>query len=132
MTSDNPAEQFEQIITDFDSQVQELARGSRQLIYDVLPRVVEVVWTTQGSAGYGTGPKKMSEHFSWIIPHKNHVNLGFNYGSELLDPENLLEGTGKLMRHVKIRKPEDLDNPALRQLIEVATTHRVPPLLEEG
>jgi hypothetical protein len=76
--------------------------------------------------GYGVGPKKMSEHFCHITFHKNHVNLGFNYGSELPDPEGLLQGSGKLFRHVKITTPEDLSNPALRRLLEVATTHRMP------
>ena len=127
MTEDSQ-EAFEAIINDHSPEIQELARATRALIYEVLPGVVEIVWTQQGSAGYGTGPKKMSEHFSWIIPYKKHVNLGFNYGSELPDPTSLLEGSGKLMRHVKIRVLDDLRNPALRDLIEVATTHRVPPL----
>jgi hypothetical protein len=81
----------------------------------------------QRTAGYGTGPKKSSEQFCWITPHAEHVTLGFYYGAELLDPEGILEGTGRLMRHVKIARPADLDDPALRALIEVATTHRVPP-----
>lgn len=103
--------------------------GSRRraLIYDVLPQTVEVVWPRQGYAGYGTGPKKMTEQFSWIAPHTRHVALGFYYGAELPDPEGLLEGAGKAMRHVKIRGPEDVQNPALRRLIEIGTTHRVPP-----
>jgi hypothetical protein len=54
------------------------------------------------------------------------VNLGFNYGSELPDPEGLLEGTGKLLRHTKITALEKLANPALRQLVVVASTHRMP------
>jgi hypothetical protein len=54
------------------------------------------------------------------------VNLGFNYGTELPDPEGLLQGSGKLLRHVKITTPEDLSNPALRRLVEAATTHRMP------
>jgi len=49
------------------------------------------------------------------------------YGTELPDPAGLLEGTGELMRHVKIRSADALKNPALRQLLEVAITHRVPP-----
>ena len=75
--------------------------------------------------GYGTGPKKQTEHFSWIQPNKAHVNLGFNYGAELPDPDALLEGTGKLFRHVKLRSPEDVAEPSLRRLLETATTYRV-------
>ncbi|MBT2481989.1 DUF1801 domain-containing protein [Streptomyces sp. ISL-94] len=105
-----------------------LALACRALIFDVLPGTVEVVWPRQRTAGYGTGPKKMTEQFCWLAPYTKHVVFGFYYGTELPDPDELLEGTGNPMRHVKIRTPEDLRNPALRQLVETATTHRVPPL----
>lgn len=107
--------------------VSDLALASRALIYDVLPETVEVVCFRQRSAGYGTGPKKMSEQFCWLAPFSKHVVFGFYYGTELPDPEGLLEGTGNPMRHVKIRTSEDLDNPALRRLVEAAGAHRVPP-----
>jgi hypothetical protein len=107
--------------------IRDLAIACRTLIHDVLPETVEVVWPRQRTAGYGTGPKKASEQFCWLAPHTEHVVFGFYYGAELPDPEGILEGTGRLMRHVKIRRAEDLGNPALRDLIEIATTHRVPP-----
>jgi len=118
---------FNEMLASFDPAVQAVAREARVLIYDVLPQVVEVVWTRQKTAGYGTGPKKMTEHFCWIAPYKQHVGLGFNYGSELPDPENLLEGTGKLFRHMRLKTIADVRRPAIRALVEVATTHRVPP-----
>jgi hypothetical protein len=71
------------------------------------------------------GPKKMSEHFCYIAFHKNHVNLGFNQGAELPDPQGLLEGPGKTLRHTKITEPTELENPALRTLLEAATAHRL-------
>ena len=117
---------FEDILAAFSPEVRDLATRARALIKDVMPDVVEVPWPQQQVVGYGIGPKKMSEQFCYISVHKTHVNLGFNYGSELPDPEKLLEGSGKLFRHVKIMKPEDLSNPALRQLLEVASRHRMP------
>lgn len=105
-----------------------LAESVRALILDVLPGAFEIVWTRQGIAGYGTGPKKMTEHFCWIAPAKSHVSLGFNYGAELPDPSELLEGTGRLFRHVKLRAEDDVRAPALRRLVQAATKHRVPPL----
>lgn len=68
----------------------------------------------------------MTEHFCWLMPATNHVTPGFNYGAELPDPKKLLEGTGKLFRHFKVRSDEDLLNPDLYQLIKFATTYRVP------
>lgn len=118
---------FEKVISEFSPDVQHIAREARALIYEILPQVVEVVWDHQKTVGYGTGPKKMSEHFCWIAPYKKHVILGFYYGTELPDPEHVLEGTGKLMRHVKLYTIEDIHKPALGTLIQIATTHRVPP-----
>jgi hypothetical protein len=119
---------FESILSNADPARQDLAKKIRALIYQVMPQVTEVVWTQQKNAGYGTGPKKMSEHFCWIAPFQHHVLLGFNYGSELPDPTHLLEGTGKLFRHVKLRSADELHNPAVRTLLEVASKYRVPPL----
>ncbi len=120
-------EPFTDMVASFPAPIPELALASRALILDVVPRAVEVVWPQQKTAGYGTGPKKMTEQFCWLAPYPKHVVFGFYYGTELPDPEGLLEGTGRLMRHVKIRRPEDLDRPALRDLVTAASTHRVPP-----
>ncbi len=120
------SEGFDEILAESSPRVRRLATRTRALIRDVMPDVVEVPWTRQRVVGYGVGPRKMSEHFCYIAFHRNHVNLGFNYGSELPDPEGLLQGPGKLLRHVKISSPEDPSNPALRRLLEVASTHRMP------
>jgi hypothetical protein len=48
------------------------------------------------------------------------------YGAELPDPHKQLGGSGKLLRHVQITQPEELDNPALRELLEVASKYRMP------
>lgn len=122
---------FDEVIKQYSPEIQALVLKVRALIITIMPSVCEVVWIKQRTMGYGTGPKKMSEHFCWIAPTKQHVDIGFNYGSELPDPAHLLEGTGKLFRHVKIHSDEDLKNPALRDLITTATKHRVPPISQD-
>lgn len=117
---------FDEMIAGSPESIRELARAARTLIYDVLPSTVEVVWPHQRTAGYGTGPKKMTEQFCWLAPQSKHLVFGFYYGTELPDPTGLLEGTGRLMRHVKVRTADVLADPALRALVVVATTHRVP------
>ena len=117
---------FDEIVAESTTRVRDLAIGCRALIREVFPAVVEVPWPRQRVIGHGVGPRKMSEHFCYIAVVADRVNLGFNYGSELPDPEGLLEGTGKLFRHVKVTSPEDLANPALRRLVEAASRHRMP------
>ncbi len=118
---------FDEIMSNFSPEVSQIASAVRTLIFDVLAETVEVPWDTQKVIGYGTGPKKMSEHFCWIQPNKAHVNLGFNYGAELPDPDGLLEGTGKLFRHVKMRSLKDVQRDGVRTLLEKACKYRVPP-----
>ncbi|MEZ4592153.1 MAG: DUF1801 domain-containing protein [Chloroflexota bacterium] len=114
---------FEEMLATTSPEVANLAQRAKALIQDVMPNVVEVVWPTQRMAGYGVGPKKMSEQFCYIGPFKKHINLGFYYGADLPDPQNLLEGTGQNLRHIKIRQPEQLENPAVRDLVVAASKH---------
>ena len=116
---------LKEMTTAFDPRVRDLAARTQALVFDVYPEVVEVPWPRQNVAGYGIGPKKMSEHFCYIALYDDHVNLGFNQGAELPDPEGLLEGPGKMLRHTKIAEPEDLEDPAVRRLLEAARDHRV-------
>ena len=58
--------------------------------------------------------------FAYVNAFRAHVNVGFFRGAEIADPEGLLEGTGKFMRHVKLSPGRDVDAVALRNLIETA------------
>lgn len=58
--------------------------------------------------------------FGYVNAFKAHVNVGFFRGAEIADPENLLEGTGKFMRHVKLKPDHDVDPAALTKLIKTA------------
>jgi hypothetical protein len=58
--------------------------------------------------------------FGYVNAFKAHVNVGFFLGAEIADPEGLLEGTGKFMRHVKLRPERDFNAMALMKLIETA------------
>src|SRR6476661_1143752 len=58
--------------------------------------------------------------FGYVNAFTAHVNVGFFRGAEIADPERLLEGTGKFMRHVKLRPEHDVDTRALARLIDTA------------
>lgn len=103
--------------------IQAIAREARMLIANVMPGVVEVPWARQKATGYGVGPRKMSEHFCYIAPQTAHVNLGFFYGADLDDPQGLLEGTGKALRHIKLRTREDVRKPAVRKILIQASRY---------
>ena len=59
-----------------------------------------------------------------LMPTKAGVNLGIAYAMELPDPAKLLEGTGKLHRHVKLKSKADLETAALKSLLKAAVARR--------
>jgi hypothetical protein len=115
---------FDELITGLDPEIMSISRNLRTLILKIHPDVVEVVRLGDGAASYGIGPKKMSEAYSYIMPKESYVNLGFYYGAFLADPAGLIEGTGKNLRHVKVRSMKEVATPAISKLIKAALTER--------
>ena len=66
----------------------------------------------------------MSEGYAYIMPFAAWVNLGFYKGTDLPDPEGLLEGTGNKLRHVKIRSLDAVERPSIRALLAAALEER--------
>ena len=58
--------------------------------------------------------------FAYVNVFKSHTNVGFFYGAHLDDPAGLLEGSGKNMRHVKLKPGQDVDPVALANLIDAS------------
>jgi hypothetical protein len=58
--------------------------------------------------------------FGYVNVFTSHVNVGFFHGAALPDPARLLQGTGRFMRHVKLRPGMATNAAALRTLIEAA------------
>jgi len=70
--------------------------------------------------------------FAYVNVFTAHVNVGLFNGAELEDPAGLLAGTGKFMRHVKLRPGEAVDETALEQLIRAAYAGMRDRLIEES
>jgi hypothetical protein len=58
--------------------------------------------------------------FCYIRAHSKHVNLGFFRGAEIKDPDGLLQGTGEMMRHVKVASTKEIDPSAIGKLVRSA------------
>jgi hypothetical protein len=58
--------------------------------------------------------------FAYVAVYKAHVNVGFFHGASLRDPAQILQGSGKRMRHVKLMPETRVDSAALAKLIEAA------------
>ncbi|HEX8844840.1 MAG TPA: DUF1801 domain-containing protein [Pyrinomonadaceae bacterium] len=110
--------EFDDFISSYQKEVQAIARQVRDLIFQVAPGVSEHVYPAMKVIRYGLEGNKMAGLVFFLMPLKDRVNLGFNHGTSLPDPKGLLEGTGKNLRHVKLKNVESVRAPALRALLK--------------
>jgi hypothetical protein len=94
-----------------------IASAARRLVLDVLPDAREELDRGNRIVGYATGPRPMKDLWAGIAPHRHHVNLQLANGALLADPAGLVEGTGKRIRHVKLRSTDDGGRGELRLLL---------------
>jgi hypothetical protein len=89
----------------------------RGLIREEVPDLKEAVYPGWKLIGYRVLSGPRSCYFGFIHPGKESVQLGFEYGALLPDPHKMLQGTGKLVRHVRIAKMSDIKQDEIRYLI---------------
>ena len=92
----------------------EVATHLRAFVKKSVPKVKEGINPRRIPIFESNGP------ICYYMAGKNHITLGFIRGTSLPDPEGLLEGTGKNLRHVKIKTVDDLKRPGLSQLLKSA------------
>ena len=104
-----PPKELLDLLKRYDRGVQELTLALRELVLEELAPCCEyIVEVYIVSILYGP-THRMKDGICYIGVIKDHVNLGLIRGSELADPQRMLEGTGKQMRHIKIRNMSDLE-----------------------
>lgn len=113
--------QFEDLVARYPPAVITLADEVRTLVLAHCPGISETVDMAANMAAYsyGSGYKHM---ICTIILSKQGVKLGFYKGSELPDPDNLLEGKGKVHKYVAITSAARPGNKALPILLQAAVT----------
>lgn len=124
MKTDNRLGTIDDVLDNVDEPLAQIVHHLRELIVDVDPGTTEQPRPGDRALSYGVGPRKMLDGYAYIIAQKGYVNLGFYQGARLPDPARLLEGTGKDLRHVKIRSLADADRAEVRDLIAAAVTER--------
>ncbi|ALX48302.1 DUF1801 domain-containing protein [Lentibacillus amyloliquefaciens] len=108
-------EEVDQFISNLPKDIQNITVALRKIIFESSP--------------------ELTEEFKWSMPNysynglvcylqtsKKHVNLGFHKGNELQEKDinKLLQGTGKTMRHIRIKKTEEIHPEAFTSLIKEA------------
>jgi len=116
-----PAKQLLTYLAPYDPQVADLALALRDIVLEEAPEAIESLVNTYAVAiGFSFTGKPLKDGFCHIVTYSTHVNLGFNRGAQLPDPDRVLEGSGKSIRHIRIRHHDDLDRPLVRRFLRAA------------
>jgi hypothetical protein len=107
----------ERLLGEHPAELQAIERALRRTIQEAVPGAVEQVDFGNKLIAFGRSMKMRGLLFA-IIAHKSWVNLQLADGADLPDPHGLIEGTGKRIRHVKIRSVEQASSPAVVALID--------------
>ena len=119
MSAPNSAATVDDLLPKYPDDVRALAEAARSALAKALPGVTEGVDLPAKLLSYSYGPGYKGLVCT-LIMSKTGVKLGIFRGAGLPDPKRLLQGAGKVHRHVQLRVPGDLDRPELKELLDAA------------
>lgn len=109
MKTSRPIHPDFQFLLDFkDQEVIDLFNDLRAYILELYPDSNELLYHTHALTAVFSISDKLSDAFCMLPIYTNHLNLGFNKGTLLKDPNKLLIGTGNLIRHIDVKKNKRL------------------------
>ncbi len=114
MTDNKETDKF---FAQYSEEVFSNAQILREIILKNLPGVQEQIDTPARMIAYSYGQKYI-EMVCTLIPSKTGLKLGFYKGMDLPDPENLLDGNGKISRYIEIKEQEDIKVKPLTALLK--------------
>ena len=103
----------------------DLFKHLRKYILDIYPDSNEILYHTHALTAVFSISDKLSDAYCMIPIYTNHLNLGFNKGTLLNDPNKLLKGTGNLIRHIPIDIAGDYNNKKVKDLIKAAVNFAI-------
>ncbi len=116
-----PDRQLLSYLACYDPHISNLTLALREVVLEQAPDAIESISKGYAVAiGFSFTGKPLKDGFCHIVTYSSHVNLGFNRGALLPDPNGVLQGTGKLIRHVTVRKENELDRPFVRRYLQAA------------
>src|ERR1700730_15006594 len=94
----------------YDPAVQSLALGLRKVVHEEMAPCHKYIFEMRSKVVliYGATARVIEDVICNISVFSRHVNLGFPRGTDLDDPAGVLQGTGKTMRHITLKKLSDL------------------------
>jgi hypothetical protein len=123
------ARQWNAFLARFTPEIAALARGSLARMRKRLPGATELVYDNYNALVIGFGPsERASEALFSLAVYPKWVNLFFLRGAGLDDPNSLLKGSGRQVRHVRLTDPKLIDDPGVRGLMARALALAARPI----
>lgn len=123
-----PPPEYAELLAAYPPATRDLALALRNRLVALLPDCIETLWDATNTVGMAYGFTELNrDHFLHLPTYTKYVNLGFAQGAMLHDPEGRLQGSGARIRHIRLTRVEDLDDPYVQGLIEQAVHLAVHP-----
>lgn len=111
---------MEEFLSNFPDPVRKITNELRKTVRDAMPKAHEFLYYDAVNYSVNDSP---TGRVCYLSPSQDHVMVGFLFGVHLDDQHHLLQGVGKLARHIKIKTLDEAKNRSLKELVKAAWTH---------
>lgn len=112
-SKDEKVQQFLEDISSVNGDQFDILQKLREVVFNAYPNTTERMM-------YGGIMFSVLDDFGGIFARKNHISFEFSNGSIMIDSDQLLEGTGKFRRHLKIREMIDIKEKKIEFYVDQA------------
>ena len=121
MPARQPERQLTEFIAKFTPEMGKLIRAARAKMRGFMPQALELVYDNYNFFVIGYGPtEKAGDAIFSLAAQAKGLSLCFLQGARLPDPHKLLRGNGNVVRNIHLESADGLDDPNVRQLIDIA------------
>jgi len=113
-----PHPELKLFLNPYSPTIQDLTLAVRKFTLDLVPNTYELIWDNYNAVAMAYSKSdKLKDAFCHIAVYAHHINFGFNRGAELTKRDLKLNGSGKLIRHLKITSIEDFKSADLKLMV---------------
>jgi len=133
MPTRQPELQLTEFIAKFTPEMGKSIRAARAKMRGFMPQAVELVYDNYNFFVIGYGPtEKAGDAIFSLAAQAKGISLCFLQGAKLPDPHKLLRGSGKVVRNFRLESAAALDDPRVRQLMDIALSRAKQPIPVDG
>ena len=118
----NPPRELLEFLHRHEPGVQAVALGLRKVVLEEMAPCHEYIFAMRSAIVllYGPTDRVIEDCICMIVVYRKHANLQFTQGTELEDSYGVLQGTGRRMRHISVKRLSELDRPEIRAYLRQA------------